>query len=302
MRLTRRTFFKLGGAAGALTLAGPAPAAAATSKVPGGSMKAVLVDTTKCVGCRACEAACAEANGLSGPELAGDDRVFATPRTTSTRAFTVVNRYPGHGGTPDRFVKRQCMHCVEPACASACLARAIEKTPNGPVVYHGERCLGCRYCMVACPFEVPKFEYESATPFIRKCTFCPERQAKGLEPACTSVCPTGALTFGTRADLLLEARQRVYGSPEKYAQEIYGELEAGGTSWMYIGDRPLEKVGLPASVPNVAFSSLTQPALAAVPFVLTLWPPLLMGLYTFSQRRKGVDAAATTDTHEVRHE
>jgi formate dehydrogenase iron-sulfur subunit len=219
----------------------------------------------------------------------------------------VVNRFEGENGGPARFVKSQCMHCVDPACASACLARALEKTPAGPVVYHGDRCLGCRYCMVACPFDVPKFEYESATPFIRKCTFCAGRQSQGLDPACTSVCPSGALTFGTRAALLQEARRRVYGSPDTYAQEIYGELEAGGTSWMYISDRPLAQVGMNPGVPNVPFSSLAQPALAAVPFVLTLWPPLLMGLYTFSQRRKSLDVEArhtparpgSPETHEV---
>jgi Fe-S-cluster-containing dehydrogenase component len=309
MKLTRRTFFKLGGATGAMTLVAAPRATAAPARLPGAGMKAVLVDTTKCVGCRACEAACSEANRLPEPDLPGDERIFAARRTTGTRAFTVVNRFEGTGGAPTRFVKSQCMHCVEPACASACLARALEKTAAGPVVYHGDRCLGCRYCMVACPFDVPKYEYDSPSPFVRKCTFCAERQAQGLEPACTSVCPSGALTFGTRAALVEEARRRVYGQPEKYVAHIYGEQEAGGTSWLYISDRPLERLGFTSNVPTVAFSSLAQPALAAVPFILTLWPPLLMGLYSFSRRRaateptergpRAMDAPETPE--EMRH-
>jgi formate dehydrogenase iron-sulfur subunit len=285
MRLTRRTFFKLSGAAGAMTLGATSTASAAPPRVAGSAMKAVLVDTTKCIGCRGCEAACSEANNLPEPAMAGDERIFETRRSTDTRTFTVVNRFQGTSGAEDRFVKTQCMHCVDPGCASACLARAIEKTPSGPVVYHGDRCLGCRYCMVACPFDVPKYEYDSPSPFVRKCTFCAERQAQGLEPACTSVCPTGALTFGTRAALLDEAKRRVYGSHDAYVPQIYGETEAGGTSWLYISDRPLETLGFKSGVPQVAISSLAQPALAAVPFILTLWPPLLMGLYSFSQRR-----------------
>ena len=308
MKLTRRTFFKLSGAAGAMTITA-APRASAKPALPGADMTAVLVDTTKCAGCRACEAACSEANRLPEPVLPGDDRVFVTRRATSTRAFTVVNRFEGAGGAATRFVKSQCMHCVEPACASACLARALEKTAAGPVVYHGDRCLGCRYCMVACPFDVPKYEYESPSPFVRKCTFCAERQAQGLAPACTSVCPTGALTFGTRAALIEEARRRVYGQPDKYVPHIYGEREAGGTSWIYISDQPLERLGFNPNVPAVAFSSLAQPALAAVPFILTLWPPLLMGLYSFSQRRSGAgptqagqhDGSGQDGSGEVRH-
>jgi len=296
MKLSRRTFFKLGGAAGAMTIAAaPRAVGASPTAIPGAGMKAVLVDTTKCAGCRACEAACAEANRLAEPAMAGDERVFTTRRVTDQRTFTVVNRFE-RGGADTRFVKRQCMHCVEPACASACLARALDKTPSGPVVYHPERCLGCRYCMVACPFDVPKYEYESASPFVRKCTFCAERQVKGLEPACTSACPTGALTFGTRAALLDEAKRRIYDRDSKYVPHIYGEEEAGGTSWMYISDRPLDELGFKGGVPTVAYSSLAQPALAAVPFIITLWPPLLMGLYSFSQRRAQAEAEA--DAHE----
>ncbi|MDO8834033.1 MAG: 4Fe-4S dicluster domain-containing protein, partial [Vicinamibacterales bacterium] len=284
MNLDRRTFLKTA-AAGAAVLA---PAARAEASGVTHDLDAarvgVLVDTTKCVGCRACEAACAETNSL--PDPSGDERVFASPRDTDTRTYTVVNA--AATAAPDataRYIKRQCMHCVEPACASACLVRALDKTPSGPVVYHKNLCLGCRYCMVACPFEVPKYEYDSALPFVQKCTFCADRQAKGEDPACTSVCPTGALQFGKRTELIEIAKERLYAPGSTYVRHVYGEHEVGGTSWMYITDIPLDTLGLPTGLGTVAYSSLTQASLAAVPFVLTLWPPLLMGIYTFSKRR-----------------
>ena len=299
MKLNRRTFFKVAGTAGAVALAPARKAGAATNaEVIDAGRRGVLVDTTKCIGCRACEAACAEANTLPGPAMLDDAAVFAKPRKTDTTSFTVVNRA---AASPARFVKKQCMHCVEPACASACLARALDKTPTGPVVYHKDRCLGCRYCMVACPFEVPKYEYEKALPYVTKCTFCAERQARGEAPACTSVCPSGALTFGNRNELLDTARERLYAKGSPYVRHIYGEEEVGGTSWMYITDIPIEKLGLPTDVGTYAYSSLTQASLAAVPFVLTLWPPLLMGIYSFSKRRNEVEAHAHDLPEEADH-
>jgi len=304
MNLNRRTFFKVAGAAGAVAL-GPAKTATASTSdaVVNAGRRGVLVDATKCIGCRACEAACSETNALPGPAMLDDAAVFAKPRTMDTRTYTVVNRANTTGAAaPARFVKRQCMHCVEPACASACLVRALDKTPTGPVVYHKDRCLGCRYCMVACPFSVPKYEYESALPFVKKCTFCADRQAKGEAPACTAVCPSGALTFGKRDDLLEMARERLYAKDSGYVRHIYGEHEVGGTSWMYLTDIPFEKLGLPADLGTYAYSSLTQASLAAVPFVLTLWPPLLMGIYSFSKRRNDIEAHGTDRQQEARHE
>ncbi len=192
------------------------------------------------------------------------------------------------GAASERFVKKQCMHCIEPACVSACPARALEKTPDGPVTYNGNHCLGCRYCMMACPFDVPKYEYDQAVPYVKKCTFCAERQANGQPPACTEVCPSGALQFGTRAELLEEAKTRIYQHPDKYVHHVYGELEAGGTSWLYISDVPLERLGMKSGLSTTPYPDLTKTALSAVPVVLTLWPPLLMGLYTFSQRKTRV--------------
>jgi Fe-S-cluster-containing dehydrogenase component len=299
MELSRRTFFKFAGAAGAAGVVG-APKAAAAMTAHAKNTPAVLVDTTRCAGCRGCEAACSEVNHLPEPAMAGQEGVFGKRRKTDVKVYTVVNRGTADSKQGDaRFVKSQCMHCLDPACASACLAKALEKTAAGPVVYHPERCLGCRYCMVACQFDVPKFEFDSPAPYIRKCSFCADRQAQGLQPACASVCPTGALQFGRREELLEEARTRIYQNPDKYVHHVYGETEAGGTNWLYITDVPFEKLGFRTDLGPTSPPELTRTALAAVPFVLTLWPPLLMGLYTFSRQRaqaaKGTEQEAHRD-------
>jgi Fe-S-cluster-containing dehydrogenase component len=283
---TRRTFLKVAGAAGAVTLAGrsePAHASAAVAR----HARGMLVDTTLCVGCRGCGAACSEKNGLPAPAMAGNPAVFDTVHKTDTGTYTVVNRYANtrYAGR-HRFIKTQCMHCVEPGCASACPVKALEKMPEGAVIYHSERCLGCRYCMVACPFRVPRFEYDKALPLIRKCGFCFDLQQAGRIPACAQVCSTGALLFGEREALLEAARTRIYQNPDKYVHHIYGEHEAGGTSWLYISDVPFDRLGLRPDVGDTAYASLAQGALSAVPMVLTIWPPLLMGLYSVTRLRE----------------
>ena len=285
MNLNRRNLMKIAGAAGAGAALTGGALASTTTRGAAKNAVGVLVDTTRCVGCRACEAACSEANGLAAPEKPGDDAVFAARRRTGPTAFTVVNKSSERSPAgEERYAKTQCMHCVTPACASGCVVKALEKTAAGPVVYHEDRCLGCRYCMIACPFGVPKYEYTKAAPLVRKCTFCAARQEKGLPPACTDACPSGALTFGKRADLLEEAKTRIYQNPSKYVHEIYGEDEAGGTSWLYISDVPSASLTLPQDIVKKAYPEMADGALSAVPFVVTLWPPLLMGLYTFSKR------------------
>ena len=298
MPVNRRQILKLAAAAGATAaLPGPGGAEAALAR-PSKDARAVLVDTTNCVGCRSCELACSEANKLPDPP---SDVDFQSLRTTGPDQFTVVNMASVKSpGGDDRYAKTQCMHCVEPACASGCVVRALEKKADGPVVYHADRCLGCRYCMVACPFGVPKYECTTAVPIVRKCTFCAERQAEGKPPACAEACPAGALTFGKRAELIEEAKKRIYGSPGKYVPRIYGEQEAGGTSWLYISDVPLESLHLPQNVSNTSYPELADRALSAVPFVITLWPPLLMGLWAMNKRKEEVAAAGKAG--EGRHE
>jgi len=282
MKLDRRTFLKVAGVTAASLAPSPADAASA---VPAKDAMGVLVDTTLCIGCRSCEAACAEANGLPSAEAPPDLDVFAQWREKGPDAFTVVNRSPFKGKDgAERYAKTQCLHCVDPACASACPTRALEKTEAGPVAYRANRCMGCRYCMVSCPFGVPKYQYDHAIPYVRKCTFCADRQAKGLPPACTEACPAGALLFGKREELLEIAKTRIYQNPDKYVHRVYGEREAGGTSWLYITDVPFESLGLPA-VAEEPYPGFARGALSAVPFVMTLWPPVLMGLYAFARNR-----------------
>ena len=292
MRITRRGLFMMAGATAGSSLALRAQARAAVDndRLPG-----VLVDTTRCVGCRGCEAACAEANDLPGP-VEGDE-VMLQRRDTTTTAFTVVNRAAGPEGG-ERFGKKQCMHCLAPACASACPVRALDKKPNGPVTYDPSKCMGCRYCMVACPFDVPRYEYEALAPRVRKCTFCAPRQARGLPPACVEACPSGALTFGPRHELLEEAKRRIYSAPEKMVHRVYGEHEAGGTSFLYVSDVPFERLGLQGGVPERPYPELVSGALGAPPMVMTLWPPLLMGLYAFSKRREAIEKQDADEKEE----
>jgi formate dehydrogenase iron-sulfur subunit len=291
MDLDRRTFLKVAAVTGAVAVC-PREAAAAAAR----GARAVLVDTTLCIGCRGCEAACSEANRLPEPERAGDPAVFEARRETTPTAFTVVNRatVPGPDGEA-RYAKTQCLHCVDPGCASACPVRALEKTASGPVVYHAERCIGCRYCMVSCPFGVPRYEYDKAVPYVRKCSFCAERQAAGRPPACAEACPTGALLFGDREELLEVARTRIYSSPGRYAHHVYGEQEAGGTSWLYLADVSFESLGLRTDVADRPYPALTSGALAAVPFVMTLWPPVLMGLYGITHSARTAEAPERRD-------
>ena len=250
MDLTRRRFFQFMGAAGAGMAAAPDRARAASLKAPPDAF-GCLVDLTRCVGCRKCEQACNRVNTLPAPERSFEDpTVMNRIRRPDEKAFTVVNRYfPGdlnhHNELVPTFVKIQCMHCQDPACASACIVGALEKKANGAVAYDASKCIGCRYCMVACPFEIPAYEYhDPITPRVMKCTFCFERISKeGGLPGCAEICPVEAITFGRRSTLVELARKRIKDNPAKYIDHVYGEKEVGGTSWMYISGIPFEKLG-----------------------------------------------------------
>lgn len=302
MKVTRRTFLKVAGAAGTISLVGRSGTARAAGPAPRADTSAVLVDTTLCVGCRGCEAACSEANRLPDPVMPGQESVFTRRRSTDTRSYTVVNRYPNSREKALTFVKSQCMHCLEPACVSACLTRAMERTPEGPVVYHEDRCIGCRYCMVACPFWMPKFEYDKPIPAIRKCSFCFARLKRGEGPACATACPAGALQFGKRKALLEIAKTRIYQNPDRYVHHIYGEHEVGGTGWLYISRVPFEQLDFRMDLGTIPYPHLTWPFLSAVPFVLMLWPPFLVGLYAVRKSREGVAHAETGQGKETRRE
>jgi len=266
--MDRRGFLKTLGLAGA-TLACPNGAMGA-EPTDGGDPYGVLVDTTRCAGCNSCTYACAEANGL--PEPPDPESV----KETTENQWTVIKTYNTSRG--EVFVKRQCMHCVLPACSSACLTSAMTKTAQGPVVWHERKCMGCRYCMVSCPFDGPKFEYNSATPRIRKCVMCADRIRKGGTPACVESCPEGTLEFGKRSELLQVARKRIADNPDRYVSHVYGEHEAGGTSWLYLAGVPFDQIGFRSDMGTEAYPTLTTGFLYNVPAVLTLMPPLLLAL------------------------
>ena len=210
----------------------------------------VLSDLTYCVGCRKCEWACNEANELPNQPLDSfsDTSVFENMRRPTSKKYTVVNSYADKGlDGGDLNVKIQCMHCEHPACVSACIVGALQKHPDGPVTYNVSACIGCRYCMIACPFQIPAYEYEKVlTPQVRKCTLCFERTIEnGQLPACVEVCPTEAIVFGHRKDLLELAHERIRKNPDKYIDHVYGEYEVGGTSWMYLSNQPFSDIGFP---------------------------------------------------------
>jgi len=294
--MDRRELLKTMGAAAGTVLVTPVLQAesrqdATAESVATAEPVGILVDTTKCIGCRTCEWACADAHKDAGVEFP-EEVDFSVERTTSEKQWTVVNRYETEKGTI--YAKKQCMHCLQPACAAACLTRAMQKSSAGPVTWTEDRCMGCRFCMVSCPFDMPKFEYHSAVPRIQKCVMCAERLAEGKRPACVENCPAGALTFGPRSELVEQARQRIYADPDNYVHQVYGEHEVGGTGWLYLASVPFEQLGFRADLGTTPFPTYTREFLYAVPVVLTVVPPFLLALSRASRPR----AAAQVDEHE----
>ena len=241
MSISRRTALKLA-LAGAATAAAT-PIKASTPIAAPADAVGLLYDTTKCIGCKACVAACREANGLE-PDTTWSEGRYHAPLDLSARAKTVIKLYDDGGKSS--FVKAQCMHCLDPACANACMLGAFKKREFGIVTYDVSYCVGCRYCEVACPYGVPKFEWTKAAPRMVKCELCNHRLAQGKQPACTEVCPRQAVIFGKREDLLREARRRLAEYPNIYVQKIYGETDGGGTQCLYLSHVPFDKIGLPA--------------------------------------------------------
>ena len=308
MNVTRRTFLQVAGAlAGGMALKTvfDTPKAYANEDFTGHPNRfGMLTDTTMCTGCRSCERACNRANRLPPPEKRfADPSVFATERRPTTKAWTVVNQYPSPilGASPI-YRKVQCMHCEEPACVSACLVGALKKTPEGAVIYNENLCMGCRYCMNACPFNVLSFEFDDPFhPAIQKCILCYSRIIKsGGVPACASACPVQANIFGKRSDLLQIARTRINNTPDRYVNQIYGENEAGGTGWLYLSAVPSEKIGSPTNLGTQPYPEFTRDWLLGVPVVLIGWPALLVGLNELSKRRErlALEAAQRKDKDE----
>jgi formate dehydrogenase beta subunit len=241
--ISRRTALKIA-AAGAAAAAAPAAEARVVRK-PDAADYALLVDVTRCIGCRACQTKCKEANGKAPDVREVQGAAYDAPVDLNANTLTVIRHWTGER-SEDGFVKAQCMHCVHPSCASVCMLGALHKGEHGVVEYDASKCVGCRYCQVACPFNVPKFEWASATPKIVKCELCRHRYKDGKGPACAEVCPREAVVFGKRGDLLVEARKRLAARPDAYQAKIYGETDGGGTNVLYLSPVRFETIGLPA--------------------------------------------------------
>jgi Fe-S-cluster-containing dehydrogenase component len=239
MKTDRRSLLKGIAAATAAVSAAPITALARPRKTAGADAVGMLYDATKCIGCKTCVVACKEEAGL--PADTRSNRLYDAPDGLNEYTKNVIQLYKGDNEYS--YVKKQCMHCIDPACVGACMLGALKKGDYGVVSYEADTCIGCRYCEVACPFNVPKFEWSKSTPKIVKCELCKERLAKGLEPACTTVCPAKAIIFGKRDQLLKEAHDRIDRNPNLYFPKVYGEEELGGTQVLYLSHVPFEKLG-----------------------------------------------------------
>ncbi|OGU46499.1 MAG: 4Fe-4S ferredoxin [Ignavibacteria bacterium GWB2_36_8] len=292
----RRSFFKSAGLLTA-TIAGASTKSvkASPENILSEDRMGVLVDTTTCIGCRNCEWACKKTHNLPAGELNSyeDKSVFKEMRRPDSSALTVVNQYENEKRINFPInVKVQCMHCDHPACVSACIVGAFSKQENGSVIWDTDMCIGCRYCMAACPFQIPAFEYDKAlNPLIMKCDFCFDRTKEGKLPACVSICPVEALTYGQRTDLVKIGRDRIKRNSDRYIDHIFGEYEVGGTSWMYLASKDFKELDFPDIGRNPApgVSESIQHGIFAY-FV----PPvslyaLLGGIMWISKRRKELE-------------
>jgi formate dehydrogenase iron-sulfur subunit len=248
----------------------------------------VLVDVTKCIGCQGCQVACKNWNERPSDRTTVNE-TLANPLDMDASNYTVVKFKEGGGAGGAltwHFTKQQCMHCDEPACVAACPSGALTKGGLGPVEYHRKNCIGCRYCMLACPFKVPTFEWDKAVPSIQKCTFCAERVKRGIEPACAKSCPSGALTFGKKEVILKAAEDRLAMRPDRYADHIYGKDEAGGTSWLYITDTSFADLYLRTDLDKAPYAEYSWNYLSKLPAVSLGAAAILAGFFFITGRRQ----------------
>jgi len=277
MGINRRNYLKtIGVALGSLTAVkglGGTP----SKKKDNIEFSGILYDSTLCIGCQTCEYACAEHYGLPTPEDYPEPGVTRELDETRRVAVNCFNTSKG-----EQYMRRSCNHCNEPACASACLTKAMLKTDEGPVIWREEKCMGCRSCIISCPFDVPKFEYNSPNPKIQKCRMCFELLQEGQKPVCVENCPAEAMIFGKRRDLLEIARTRIYENPDTYYHKIYGEQEVGGTGLLYLSAVPFEELGFRNDLGTTAYPEYNKTFLYSVPAVLVLWPAMLLGLHNAS--------------------
>jgi formate dehydrogenase iron-sulfur subunit len=232
----------------------------------------LLFDATRCIDCGACSSACKEQNKL--PPL-------VEPETTAY-TWTTVQKLEGLN------VRRLCMHCLVPTCVSVCPVAALIKTAEGPVVYDAGRCMGCRYCMMACPFSVPKYQWDRPVPIVGKCIMCTDRVKEGKQTACAEVCPESATVFGTREELVKEARTRIQKNPTNYVDHIYGLGEAGGTAVIMLSSVKFDKIGLKTDMPKDPPAMRTWQVLSNIPDFVGVWGVFLYGVHWVTSRRDEV--------------
>ncbi len=236
----------------------------------------ILVDVTRCIGCYKCVEACAQSNNLGADTAAPQD----VPDGLSAHRWSTILTHPDGS-----YVRKACRHCLEPACVSVCLAGAMQKTDAGPVIYDSSKCLGCRYCILACPYGIPRYEWDSLAPVVQKCTMCYDRLQVGQPPACVEACPEQALIFGPRHELLAEAHRRLQTEPSRYLPTVFGEHEVGGTSVLYVSDVPLDMLAYHGSLGQEPLPELTEVVMSKVPPVALAVAALMGGLYWIIDRR-----------------
>lgn len=278
----RRDILKIGASVTSGALA-PTPVYAEAQAPSCNDAYAVLYDATRCIGCRSCTRRCREVNGLGPDETEIGGVEYDAPCRLSPNDWTVLELHrpdppPQDGEKQWSFLKRNCMHCNVPACASACPVAALHKTDAGPVVYDADRCIGCRYCLLACPYGVPRYEWFDRMPRVRKCN---------LNGACVKACPTHALVDGTRRELIAEAHARIREAPKRYHDHVYGEHEGGGTSYLILSGLPFEQLGLPA-LPATVRSSYADALMSAVPGWIIGLGLFLGGLYRLDKRQRDI--------------
>ena len=285
--------------------------------------KTVLFDIPGCIGCRACEDACKTKYNLPKLEIGQTADLLPAEPSTNKGTYTRPAELSAYTWIKIRYTEiedekgfrvvhtlRKCMHCLQPACVAACPVGALSKNDDGATVYDDQKCIGCRYCMLACPFGIPTFEWDKPVAYIRKCIYCPDLLAEGKDPACVQACAkrTKCITLGEREAQLAQARKMIADAPDKYINHIYGEHELGGTNWIYISDTPFEKIGLrtfgshlvPANFSQISWGgnygqlsefskepvpTNTERAMLAVPFALPGVAAAMAGLYWVFKRK-----------------
>lgn len=326
MTISRRNFLK-GALAGGALLATGAPAEARENLTMPTEAVGLLYDSTLCIGCKACVSACKDVNDMP-PEFSSPEQLWDTPLDISGKTLNVIKVYKD--GTCENkdaekdgfaFMKVSCLHCVDPSCVSACPVSAMTKDPvSGIVSYNKDACIGCRYCVAACPFGVPRFQYDTPVPQISKCQLCKHRMGEGKYAACAEVCPTGATLYGKVKDLHAEAKRRVTLKPgadavfprgnitthdqsphtapaAKYLPQIYGEKELGGTQMLKLSAVPFEKLGMP-KLPERSYAATSETMQHTLYGNALVLPLAFLGVLTYVAKRNVRHDDAADDKKE----